>query len=643
MSSESTSRPQPESREEWRSKPAFAGRRGGATGWLVGGLATIGVVIASFFGVKTYVGQSGESATGKAKTYVVQKGSLIVTITEDGNLESAANKDVKCEVAGGSTILWIVKDGTMVKAGDKLVELDSSALEDQVSQQKITFEKAQATKIQALKEFETAKISLKEYTEGTFLKDLQAADAQIKIAMENLRTAENTLAYTQKMFRKGYVSKLEVEAKEFAVARSQLDLDTANTTKMVLEEFTKPKTVEDLQSKVDTAEAKMRSEEAACALEESKLKRLEAQVQKCVITAPQDGMVIYANEQGMRGMQQQSTIEEGAAVRERQTIIRLPDLAQMQCKVLVHESKVETLRPGMRGRIKIGERQLQGTIATVSSQPEQGNWWSPNVKQYGTIVKIDGEQNGLRPGMTASVEILIADLPDVLSVPVAAVVEKGAKYYCWVRKPGIEAGGAPEKRELVLGMSNTIDIEVKDGLAEGDVVILNPRAIVEDARRDDPSDAAPPTNTDEAFGPGASDAARARQQSGPQGGGSPAGGPPAGPNGGAPAVDGSPSDAAGGEGGGRRGPGEGGGPGGGPGGGRRMDLMQHDKDGDKKVTKEEAPEYMQRFFDMMDTNADGAIDQAEITEARNRMRQAQGEGGFGPPGGGGFGGPPGGS
>jgi hypothetical protein len=46
---------------------------------------------------------------------------------------------------------------------------------------------------------------------------------------------------------------------------------------------------------------------------------------------------------------------------------------------------------------------------------------------------------------------------------------------------------------------------------------------------------------------------------------------------------------------------------------------------------------------MMDTNADGAIDQAEITEARNRMRQAQGEGGFGPPGGGGFGGPPGGS
>jgi hypothetical protein len=51
-------------------------------------------------------------------TLPVEKGNLLITVTEDGNVESANNVDVKCQVAGGSTILWIVKDGTQVKKGD---------------------------------------------------------------------------------------------------------------------------------------------------------------------------------------------------------------------------------------------------------------------------------------------------------------------------------------------------------------------------------------------------------------------------------------------------------------------------------------------------------------------------------------------
>ena len=81
----------------------------------------------------------------------------------------------------------------------------------------------------------------------------------------------------------------------------------------------------------------------------------------------------------------------------------------------------------------------------------------------------------------------------------------------------------------------------------------------------------------------------------------------------------------------RRGGGGPGGPGGGP-----PNLMQYDKDGDGKVTKEEAPEFMQSFFDRMDANGDGAIDRQEIESMRSRM----GGGGPGKPGGGGPGGPP---
>ena len=56
-------------------------------------------------------------------------------------------------------------------------------------------------------------------------------------------------------------------------------------------------------------------------------------------------MVVYANEQQERrgGNSLTSLVEEGAMMRERQTMIRLPDLSHMQVKCTVHESKVDSL------------------------------------------------------------------------------------------------------------------------------------------------------------------------------------------------------------------------------------------------------------------------------------------------------------
>jgi multidrug efflux pump subunit AcrA (membrane-fusion protein) len=572
-----------------------------------------------------------------AMTHTVQRGEMLVTVTEDGNVESAKNVEIKCQVAGGSSILSIVKDGNEVKEGDKLVELDASQLEDQINQQKITFEKARSALVQAEKDFQVAEISVKEYLEGTYKIELQTAETQITIAQENLRTSQNVLQHSQRMFRKGYISSLELEGQQFSVQRSQLELDSARTAKDVLENFTKVKMLKDLESKVETAKAKMESEKASFSLEESRLKRLEDQKGFCVINAPQSGMVVYANEQsGMRfGGQQGPQIEEGATVRERQTLLRLPDLSQMQVKVAVHETKVELLRVGMRARIRILDRDEQGSVSSVANQPEPTSFFSASVKEYGTIVKIDGQPEGLRPGMTAEVEILVADLKDVLTLPVAAVVEQRGKYFCWVT-----AAGKTERRPLVLGLTNDRFVEVKDGVSEGDKVLLNPRAVVAEARVSE--EEAKPTNAREQFGEakpmpdpaqgavgGSSkppaDAGGLR----PGGPGGAAGGPKAGPDG---SGDGSSKMSAGPDG-GR------GGPGGGPRAGG-FDMMQFDADGDGKVSKQEAPERMQEGFDALDTNKDGALDQGEIKAMRDMMR-AKFRGGGGP--GGGPGGPPGGS
>jgi HlyD family secretion protein len=564
----------------------------------------VGLLVAAVYGSTRIFSQIGEPKSSSALVHKVAKGDLIVSVTEDGNLESASNIEIKCQVAGGSSILWIVGDGQEVKKGDKLVDLDTAVLDEQINAQKITLEKARSTMVQAEKDYQVAEISVKEYIEGTYKQELQTKDAQITISLENLRSAQNGLEHSQRMFRKGYISSLELESQQFAVQRAQLELDSAKTAKEVLEKFTKTKMLEDLQSKVATAKARLESERASFSLEESKLKRLEAQREFCSIKAPQDGMVVYANEQGGRmGGSQQVTVEEGAAVRERQTILRLPDLSQMQVKVLVHESKVDLLGRGMRARIRIQGRDLQGTVTNIANQPEPTSFFSANVKEYATFVRIDGQPDGLKPGMTAEAEILVSHLKDVLTMPVAAVVDQRGKFYCWVRK----SHGEPERRPLVLGLNSDQFVEVKDGVQVGEEVLLNPRAVVEEARQETTDDE--PVDVSKKFG----------EAQGPVEAPEP-GGRTKGPGSGPGAPDGAGSGA--GSGGGR----PGGGPGGG--GGGRMDWMSHDKNGDGKVSKDEVPEPAQNFFDNVDANKDGFIDQSDI-EAMRARRGAGGAGGGG--------------
>lgn len=553
--------------------------------WVVISAVLLGILGLTAGTLKSTLIGSANVGVG-ALTEKVRRSDLIVSIAEDGSVESAHNVDVKCGVQGGATILWLIKDGTLVKKGDELARLDSSIIEDKISQEKITYEKARALKIDAEKLYESAKIAVSEYEEGMYVQTLKDLEAKGTVAKENLETARNLLVFTNRMARQGYVTPLQRDAQQFAVQRAQLDLDVANTAMEVLKKFTGPKTLVGLKSARDSAEAKAASETAAFELEEDRLKRLEEQLKECVIVAPDDGMVVYANEEASRrrSSSQQSMVEEGAMMKERQSIIKLPDLTHMQVKCAVHESKIDQLQRGLRARISIQGNEYQGVVTNVANQPEASDWFSGSVKEYAAIVAIESDPRGLRPGMTAAVEILVANLPNVLSVPVQAVVEKGGKFYCWVN-----AFAGVEKRPVVLGMSDNSRIEIKDGLKEGDDVLLNPRATVDEAREEERT--YEKVDVMKRFG-----------------GDKPAAMPAA--------------------------PGAAGASGKSKGGRPQLNFAELDKDKDGKLVKEELPERMQSFFDALDTNKDGGVTASELAEARKKMQQARPEQGApGGPGG----------
>lgn len=656
---------------------------GGISGlWIAGGaVVAIGVVIAGLFTFTPLFGSSeSKLLDSDAKIHEVKRGNLKVTITESGNLESAANVELKSGVPGVTSILTIVTDGTQVKKGEELVLLDSSELESQIENQEITVQSAEQARLASEKDFTVAEIAVKEYLEGNFTKDQKTIKSNIVIAEENLRSAQNALGHARRMARKGYITQLQLAAEEFSVERAQLELELRETELMVLEDFTKEKTLADLNSKKEVAESKKKSEEETYKMQLAKLNKYKGQLEKCKIFAPQDGMVVYANDMGMgaRMGQQGPKIEEGAQVKEFQSIIKLPDLSKMQVKVAINESKIQLLVPRPEpyiASVKIQDKMYNGKITYVASQPEPGDWWGGSVKKFATLVRIEGVHQGLKPGMTAEVKIFVNEKKGVVLVPPQAVVERSPKKFCVY----VVENGQAKRRNVELGATNDTQVEITNSLDEGELVLLNPRRFVEEANESDEdeqrasdrdaSDAAAgksggspgetSANSGSTAAPAASDAkagdaaattaaTTAAPTAAPAGDapadapkteGAPADAPKTdAPPADAPKTEAAPADVPKTEGAPANGaPGKGGAAGNKGGGRGRMPTWKElDKDKDGKVSKEEAPEWMQQFFDAMDPNGDGFLDKAEQKQIDEMMKQRKAK----MKAGGGMGGPP---
>ncbi len=407
----------------------------------------------------------------------VERGDFLHEITERGNVESASNIEVRCEVqslgSAGTRILWIIPEGTYVKKGQEIVRLDASALENDLTKQQIVRSNSEAAAIQARSEHTTAQIAKKEYIEGKYKQEKETIESEVFIAEENYRRADEILRFSEKLASKGYLTPLQLEADKFGKEQYERARAAAQTKLQVLREYTLKKMELQLQADIDTAKAKLDAAEHTLKLDTDRLKLIEDQIKKCTIVAPEDGQVVYASQTERWGGQEQ-IIEEGATVRERQVIVRLPDPKRMQVKAKINESKIALVAEGQPAAIRVQaypDLELKGNVQKVNEYPAPGAWYAANIKEYDAVVKIHESPVTLRPGLTAEVKIRVASQTNVLQVPVQAVFEHGGKHYSVVR-----CGPAWEARPVEIGLTNDKFVMIRDGLEEGQMVAMNAAA-----------------------------------------------------------------------------------------------------------------------------------------------------------------------
>ena len=412
-----------------------------------------------------------EETTGPLM-HQVQRADFLHEITEKGEIESSKNVEIRCEVKcgwQGLTILWLIPEGTFVKPGDLLVRLDSSEYENKVTQKQIEFNTSEAAEVKARLELESAEIAKREYEEGTFPLEKMKIEGKLFTARDARRQAEQKLRYSEELVKKGYVTDLRVETDRIAVDKADLDYKSAELEMTVLKEFTRKKTLNDLDSKVRSSKATYDSAKAKLKLDKEKLAEVKSQLEKCEIKSKAAGQVVYEHPPRWAD---ESVMEEGTKVRERQTILKLPDPKKMRVSAKVNEAKVTLLRPELPVAIRLDampDVRLAGAVEKIDEYPVSSSWWSGGtVKEYKTIIRIEDNSVELKPGLTSEVRIQVEFQPYALQVPVQAIFEHGGKHYAILR----DGKNKWKAREVEIGATNDKMVVIKKGLEEKEEVVL---------------------------------------------------------------------------------------------------------------------------------------------------------------------------
>jgi HlyD family secretion protein len=224
-------------------------------------------------------------------------------------------------------------------------------------------------------------------------------------------------------------------------------------------------------SKLAQARAKLKSAEGRHNIEFEQRKDLQEQLEKCVIKAKKTGLVVYGGGRDDMYFYGQEQIREGATVRERQPIITIPDMTKMAVKVRIHESHIKKITRGMKAKVRVdafANEVVEAEVLKVGVLPDsQNRWMNPDLKVYMTSVKIEGVREWLKPGMSAKVEIMVKELPNVVHVPIQAVSAEDKYQVCYVIEAGVQ-----QRRVVETGEFNDEFIEIKSGLKPGERVLL---------------------------------------------------------------------------------------------------------------------------------------------------------------------------
>ncbi len=361
----------------------------------------------------------------------VEQGEFVINVIATGELKAKNSEKIRGPVGMRSAGIWqtnisdMVPEGTVVKPGEYVAELDKTEVSDKIREAQTEIEKIQTQLDQA--RIDTA----------IELRGIRDDLINLKFGMQ-----EKKLQVEQSK----YEAPMVIQQAELELQRSERDY-TQLVSKLGLSR--------------EKAVAKISEINTSLKQNQRKLKTLSDLAGEFRVTAPKEGMVIYARSWNGK-------VGPGSTVRAWDPVVaELPDLTDMISKSYVNEVDISRVKKGQDVTIKIDafpDNTYAGTVIQVANIGEELRNY--DTKVFEVLVQLHQVDSIMRPAMTTSNEIVTDIYDTVKYIPLEAVFSDSLTYV--FKKEDKKT----VKQEIITGPANNDKIIVAHGLMENEQVLL---------------------------------------------------------------------------------------------------------------------------------------------------------------------------
>lgn len=353
----------------------------------------------------------------------VTRGVAIEAVYASGTVEAVDRIDVKARLSGPIGQL-LVREGDKVAAEQLLAQVDAPTLNFDVTRGRAELEAA--------------------VERASAAPQVAALAGQESALRAQLAQAKADLVRADTLNKSGAGVALEVERAKTQVAALEAQISAIRA--------------QEQDVKIALKADRLRSKAG--------VDSLRARARDADVRSPMTGVVLKRR------------VEKGEVVAMNQNLFRIGDLTRLWIESRVDESDIGRVRDKMAAAVRLYAfegKVFAAHVARILPDADRDR------KSFEVDVELDEPVAGLLPGMTAEINIIVRKHEGVLLVATDAVREKGGTHV-WV----VDTDGRVRRRPVRVGIRDLVQVEVTEGLQEGQVVALEDEDLLSDGKRVSP-------------------------------------------------------------------------------------------------------------------------------------------------------------
>lgn len=395
---------------------------------LVAGIAVAALIILAavlFPSIRRWVSAEKAVDATSLRFGTVTRGDLLRDVSVQGRVVASLHPTLFS--SGQGIVALQTKAGAQVRRGDVLATVDSKELQSALEQAR-----AQLLSIRA--ELERQKIVARQAQ----LRARQSVD----LLSLRLEAAKRGLARNETTFREGLSNKTDYESAQDGVRIAQMELAQAG---------------KELDLSRETLSFEMQTREQQVISQQSVVTDLAKRVDDLTIRAPFDGLVAAV------------AVQDRDAVAPNQAVLTVVNLSSLELEIALPEEYAGETAIGTPAKIAFNGREYDGHVTAVSPEVQ--------ANQVAATVAFTEQPAGLKQNQRLTTRLVFESKKDVLKVARGAFVDATGG-----RSAYVVDGKMATRRPISLGVASSSEVEVVEGLAPGETIVVSDTSTFGDAK-----------------------------------------------------------------------------------------------------------------------------------------------------------------